>query len=81
MQVRIDRHGRLLIPAAVRARLSLVPGTTLDLDTDGDSIRLTPVRTSRRTIVEVDGLTVLSPVAGARVTDADVARWRRADQR
>lgn len=81
VQVRIDRDGRVLIPAAARDQLSLLPGADLELDVDDGSIVLTPVRVSERTIVDVGGVPALSPVAGAEVTDDDVARWRRADQR
>lgn len=81
MLVGIDRAGRVVIPKDVRDRLSLAPDAQLELDTDGDSIRLTPVRARSRSIVEVDGWPVIAAAAGHTVTDADVQRWRDADQR
>lgn len=81
VRVRIDQKGRVVIPADVRERLSLVPGTTLWVEADGDAIRLTPMRRPRRETVEIDGRPVLAPVADLEAADADVRRWRHADQR
>ena len=81
MLVGIDRAGRVVIPKDVRERLSLAADAQLELDTEGDSIRLTPVRRRSRTIVEIDGWPVIAPDEGHTVTDADVQRWRDADQR
>lgn len=81
MLVGIDRAGRVVIPKEVRDRLSLTPDSQLELDTEGDSIRLTPVRERSRSIVEIDGWPVIAPAEGHTVTDADVQRWRDADQR
>lgn len=81
MLVGIDRAGRVVVPKEVRDRLSLAPDAQLELDIEGDSIRLTPVRQPSRSIVEVDGWPVIAPAAGHTVTDADVQRWRDADQR
>ena len=77
----IDRAGRVVIPKEGRDRLSLAPDAQLELNTEGDSIRLTPVRQRARPIVEVDGWPVIAPADGHTVTDADVQRWRDADQR
>jgi AbrB family looped-hinge helix DNA binding protein len=81
MLVGIDRAGRVVIPKDVRERLSLAADAQLELDTEGDSIRLTPVRPRSRRIVEVDGWPVIEAAEGHRTTDADVQRWRDADQR
>ena len=82
MVVSIDRAGRVVIPKDVRERLSLDADAELEIDLDGDTIRLRPRRTHRRRIViAADGLPVLEPVDVAPVTDADVQRWRDADQR
>jgi AbrB family looped-hinge helix DNA binding protein len=40
MQTTIDKAGRLVIPAAVRERLGLEPGTTLEVTVDEVGIRL-----------------------------------------
>ena len=80
MLVGIDRAGRVVIPKEVRDRLALDPDAQLELDTEGDSIRLTPVRGAGRGVVEVDGLLVIEATEHT-ITDADVQRWRDADQR
>lgn len=43
MRTTIDRAGRLVIPAAVRERLGLEPGTTLEVSVEDTGIRLEPV--------------------------------------
>jgi AbrB family looped-hinge helix DNA binding protein len=40
MRTTIDKAGRLVIPAAVRERLGLVPGTTLEVSVDETGLRL-----------------------------------------
>ena len=81
MMVSIDRAGRVVIPKELRDELGLHPDAPVTVEIEGDSIRLTPVRQPRRQVVEVDGWPVLQPVPGLTVTDADVQRWRDADQR
>ncbi len=81
MMVSIDRAGRIVIPKEVRERLSLGPDAEVELTVDGDEIRLTPFRVRGRIIVEVDGWPVIERVDGVTTTDADVQRWRDADQR
>jgi len=81
MLVSVDGAGRVVIPKEAHERLGLTPDTPLELATDGDTIHLTPLRTDRRRVVEVDGLLVLEPVEGHAITDVDVSRWRDADQR
>jgi AbrB family looped-hinge helix DNA binding protein len=81
MMVAIDRAGRVVIPKDVRDRLSLAADAELELSVEGDSIRLLPVRPRSRRVVEVDGWPVIEAVEGATITDADVQRWRDADQR
>ncbi len=81
MMVVIDRAGRVVIPKDIRDRLSLVADTELEVDLDGVTIRLTVPRPRSRRIVDVDGWPVIEPVEGFTITDADVQRWRDADQR
>lgn len=81
MLVSIDRAGRVVIPKEMRDRLSIDADMSLEIALDGESIRLTPQRGPARQVVEVDGWPVLAPVAGFTTTDADVQRWRDADQR
>lgn len=79
--MRIDQKGRVAIAADVRERLSLGPGATVWVEADRETIRLTPVRQSRRKVVELDGWPVIAPGEGHTVTDADVQRWRHTGQR
>jgi AbrB family looped-hinge helix DNA binding protein len=81
MMVTIDRAGRVVIPKELRDRLSIEPDSELEIDADGDAIRLTPVRRPGRVVRDIDGLPVIEPVAGLVTTDADVQRWRDAERR
>jgi AbrB family looped-hinge helix DNA binding protein len=79
--VTIDRAGRVVIPKDIRDRLSLGADAEVEVEIDGDSIRLVPVRLPGRRVVDVDGWPVIERGQGPRITDADVQRWRDADQR
>ena len=81
MMVSIDRAGRVVIPKEIRDRLSLEPDASVEITVDGDDIRLSPVRRRGRVIVDTDGWPSIERVEGMTITDADVQRWRDADQR
>ena len=81
MLVSMDRAGRVVIPKELREELALTPDTPMELDIDGDGIRLVPDRTRRRPVVEIDVLLALAPADNTVLTDADVQRWRDAGQR
>jgi len=81
MVVSIDRAGRIVIPKDIRERLSLGADAEVEVEIDGDAIRLVPVRAAARRIIEVDGLPVIERGDGPSITDADVQRWRDADRR
>lgn len=81
MMATVDRAGRVVIPKDIRERLAIVAETELEIETDGDVIRLVPVRPSGRQVVDIDGWPVIERGDGPVVTDADVRRWRDADQR
>lgn len=81
MMVSIDKAGRVVIPKDIRERLSLSEDSQLEIDTDGGTIRLTPTRPRSRRVVDVDGWPMVEPADGFTLTDADVQRWRDADQR
>jgi AbrB family looped-hinge helix DNA binding protein len=82
MMVSIDRAGRVVIPKDVRDRLSLDADSELEIETEGDVIRLVPVRRRGRAVVDADdGWPVIQRGEGPAITDADVRRWRDVDQR
>jgi AbrB family looped-hinge helix DNA binding protein len=81
MMASIDRAGRVVIPKDVRDRLGLGADAEVEVEVDGDAIRLVPVRPRGRRIVEVDGWPVIEQADAPPITDADVQRWRDADQR
>ncbi len=81
MMVTIDRAGRVVIPKEVRDRLAIAADSELELTADGDGIRLTPRRARGRLVVDEDGWPVIDRADGVSITDADVQRWRDADQR
>jgi AbrB family looped-hinge helix DNA binding protein len=40
-QMRLTSKGQVTIPIAIREQLGLLPGTTVEFDIDGDSVRIT----------------------------------------
>jgi len=81
MMVTMDRVGRVVIPKDVRERLGIDQGAELEVLVEGGSIRLAPSAAASRTVELVDGFPRITPAPGVRLTDADVLRWRDADQR
>lgn len=77
----IDRDGRVVTPEEVRDQLALENDSELGLPTDGDGIRLTPLRRPGRAVIEDHGRPVLVRPDAVSTTDADVQRWRDAEQR
>jgi AbrB family looped-hinge helix DNA binding protein len=47
-RARLDRAGRILIPAKLRAELSVRPGDPVVLETKGDELRVRPYREAIR---------------------------------
>ena len=85
MRTTIDKAGRVVIPAAVRARAGLRPGTLLDVLVDDLSVRLVR-RVPPPKLVRVGRRLVARPTAAAKDRpDVDVAalieeernRWPR----
>lgn len=83
MTVTIDKAGRVVIPANVRARLGLRPGTRLDLSADDSAIHLAPVA-PRPELVRKGGRLVARPtlppserpsVDVAALIDEERSRW------
>jgi AbrB family looped-hinge helix DNA binding protein len=48
MTTRMGAKGQVVIPKAVRDRAGLQPGDEVDIDLDGDTVVLTPVRRERQ---------------------------------
>ena len=60
MRATIDKAGRLVIPASIRDRAGLTPGTTLEITVDEFGVRLEPVGPGPR-LVKVGRRTVARP--------------------
>ncbi|MGH7388156.1 MAG: AbrB/MazE/SpoVT family DNA-binding domain-containing protein [Candidatus Rokuibacteriota bacterium] len=74
MRTTIDKAGRVVIPAPVRARTGLRPGTELDVQVDDGAIRLVRV-VPRARLVRAGKRLVARPTADSRRLPAvDVAR-------
>jgi len=78
--VTVSDKGQVVIPAAIRQRLGIEPGTKLDFELEGDTIRVTPVRSVQRTRPE-DGFGMLTCTKPGerRLADFDVAAAMRDD--
>ena len=50
MRTTIDKAGRVVIPASIRDRAGLAPGTTLEITVDEFGVRLEPVAPSPRLV-------------------------------
>lgn len=74
--VSVDSSGRIVIPKRIREAMGLNPDIPLELVVDGEGLRLTPIRRSRRRIDVVDGLPILGQVDGPEITDADIHQLR-----
>jgi AbrB family looped-hinge helix DNA binding protein len=72
----------VVIPKEVRDRLDLAPNTELDLEIEGEAIRLERRREASRQLAWTDdGRPYFAPVPGQVLTDSDVQQLRDADQR
>ena len=78
--VTVSDNGQVVIPARIRHRLGIAPGTKLDFELEGDSIRVRPLRTIKRTQVD-DGYGMLrcDQPGERRLADFDVATAMRSD--
>ena len=64
MQTTIDKAGRVVIPASIRDRAGLVPGTTLEISVDDFGVRLEPVAPGPR-LVKIGRRIVARPTSDA----------------
>jgi len=85
MKTTIDKAGRVVIPAAVRERAQLKPGTVLDVVLDDLSVRLVR-RTPQPQMVREQGRWIVRPTAARKdLSKVDLAalieeerdRWPR----
>jgi AbrB family looped-hinge helix DNA binding protein len=73
MRATIDKAGRLVIPASIRDRAGLTPGTTLEITVDEFGVRLEPVAPGPK-IVRVGRRMVARPTGDVNVRPSlDVA--------
>jgi AbrB family looped-hinge helix DNA binding protein len=77
MQSTIDKAGRVIIPAAIRARLGLVPGP-VDIVIEGAGVHIAAIATDN--LAERDGRVVIA-ADGPALTADDIRDLRLADQR
>jgi antitoxin PrlF len=78
--VTVSDKGQVVIPVAIRRRLGLTPGSKLDFELEGDSIRVRPLKSIRTSRTE-DGYGMLRcELPGERrLADFDVAEAMRAE--
>ncbi|MDR0779386.1 MAG: AbrB/MazE/SpoVT family DNA-binding domain-containing protein [Pseudomonadales bacterium] len=77
MQSTLDKAGRVIIPAAIRAHLGLVPGP-VNIVIEGADVRITAIAPNK--LVQRNGRTVIAAEGPALNTD-DIRELRLADQR
>lgn len=74
----VSDKGQVVIPAAIRHRLGIEPGTKLDFELEGDTIRVRPLRAVQRTRPEEGYGMLRCDRPGARcLADFDVAAAMR----
>jgi AbrB family looped-hinge helix DNA binding protein len=71
----------VVIPAVIRQRLGIVPGTKLDFELEGDSIRIRPLRPIKPTRPDDGyGLLICDQPGERRLSDFDVAAAMRGER-
>lgn len=73
MTVTIDRAGRVVIPAPVRERLGLRPGTRLDLSVEDGGVRLAPTASPPELVTRNGRLVARPTVPQEELPAVDVA--------
>lgn len=77
MRTTIDKAGRVIIPAVIRAQLGITPGP-VDIVLDGAGVRVELIPADN--IAERDGRLIIE-ARGEAVTSDDIRELRLADQR
>ena len=70
MELVIDKAGRIVIPKPVREELRLEAGDALELDCEGETLHLRPIR-SQIPLHKEHGIWVYRGVSADRAVDAD----------
>jgi AbrB family looped-hinge helix DNA binding protein len=78
MKTTIDSAGRLVVPKALRDRLGLEPGSTVDISPYGAGLQLMAVSRTAR-IRTIDGAVVAE--SDTAITDEDVFELLESDRR
>lgn len=74
MVTTIDKAGRVVIPAEIRNRLSLAPGTELEIEVEGFTVRLARTGPGPE-LSQRKGRLIARPLAPAKSSpDIDVAK-------
>lgn len=77
MRTTIDKAGRVIIPAVIRAQLGITPGP-VDIVLDGAGVRIELIPADN--IAERDGRLIID-ARGEAVTSDDIRELRLAEQR
>jgi AbrB family looped-hinge helix DNA binding protein len=70
-EITVDSAGRVLIPKPLRKQLHLGPGDTLQLESDGDRITLSPIRQKGR-LIKKHGILVFQSGAPVSMSTEDI---------
>jgi len=73
MVIAIDKAGRVVIPASIRERLGLRPGTPLEVEIGDGSIRLAPVGAAPKLVRKGARLVARPTVPRRNLPAVDVA--------
>jgi AbrB family looped-hinge helix DNA binding protein len=73
MTITIDKAGRVVIPASIRQRLGLRPGTPLEVTVEDASIRLAPTASPPQLVKRRGRLVARPTVARHELPAIDVA--------
>ena len=80
MTTTIDKAGRVVIPAAMRQRLGLLPGTPIEVEMDDTSIRLTSAVPGPKLVRRSGWLVARPTVPQSQVPKVDVAKLIREER-
>ncbi|MFM8413768.1 MAG: AbrB/MazE/SpoVT family DNA-binding domain-containing protein [Planctomycetota bacterium] len=77
MKTTIDAAGRVVVPKALRERLSLAPGSEIELEAVADGVFLRPAATGPALVLE-DGVLIHRGRGGTAVDVVQFLRQQRA---